>query len=133
MVPLRCPGYPVSGQTGNREELRFFDGNPVFLVRASPCTPRIRYRTRLEIRRFLSEMRRSTHKLARQDYALFSTIVYTGLRLSEATRALWGDVGLRRRQLLVRLAKGGRQESRHIPGRLLHATRMSKIVGLPKR
>jgi hypothetical protein len=21
VVPLRCPGYPVSGQTGNREEL----------------------------------------------------------------------------------------------------------------
>ena len=95
-------------------------GNPAFLVKASPCTPRIRYMTRPEIRRFLNEMRRSKHQLARRDYALFSTIVYTGLRLSEATRALWGDVDLRRRRLLVRLAKGGGQEIRYIPGCLLY-------------
>jgi integrase/recombinase XerC len=78
--------------------------------------------TRPEVRRFLNGIGRSTHKLARRDYALFSTIVYTGLRLSEAARALWvwGDVDLRRRRLLVRLAKGGRQEMRHISGRLLH-------------
>ncbi len=102
------------------ESTKRTDGNPAFLVKGSPCTPPIRYMTRSEVRRFLNEMRRSTHKLARRDFALFSTIVYTGLRLSEAARALWGDVDLRRRRLLVRLVKGGRQEMRHIPGRLLH-------------
>ena len=102
------------------ESTKRTDGNPAFLVKGSPCTPPIRYMTRPEVRRFLNDMRRSTHRLARRDYAFFSTIVYTGLRLSEAARTLWGDVDLRRRRLLVRLAKGGRQEMRHIPGRLLH-------------
>jgi integrase/recombinase XerC len=102
------------------ESTKRTDGNPAFLVKGCPCTPPIRYMTRPEVRRFLNEMRRSKHQLARRDYALFSTIVYTGLRLSEATRALWGDVDLRRRRLLVRLAKGGGQEMRNIPGRLLH-------------
>lgn len=96
------------------------DRSPAFLVKSSPCTPPIRYMTRREVRHFRAGIRRSPHRLARRDYALFSTIAYTGLRLSEATRALWGDLDLRRRRLLVRSAKGGRPETRHIPRRLLY-------------
>jgi len=95
------------------------DGNPAFFVKTSPCMSPVRYMTRNEIRCFLDGIRRSTHRLARRDYVLFSTIAYMGLRLSEATQALWGDLDLGRRQLLVRSAKGGRPQIRHIPRRLL--------------
>lgn len=94
------------------------DRNPAFLVKASPCRPPVRYLTRREIRHFLAGIRRSTHRLARRDHALFSTIAYTGLRLSEAARALWGDLDLRRHRLLVGSTKGGGPEIRHIPRRL---------------
>lgn len=96
------------------------DRSPAFLVKSSPCTPPIRYLTRREVRHFLAGIRRSTHRLARRDYALFSTIAYTGLRLSEATRALWGDLDIRRRRLLVGSTKGGRPAIRHIPRQLLY-------------
>lgn len=46
-------------------------GNPAFLVKSSPCTPPIRYMTRPEVQRFLKEIRRSTHQLARRDHAPF--------------------------------------------------------------
>lgn len=108
--------------------------NPAFFVKTSPCTPPVRYMTRREVRQFLAGIRRSTHRLARRDYALFSTIAYTGVRLSEATRALWGDLDLPRRRLLVRSAKGGRPEIRHLPRRLLHtlfALRREVEDGIP--
>lgn len=75
--------------------------------------------TRGDLRRFLSGIERSIHPLARRDHALFSTLAYTGVRLSEITRAVWGDLDLRHRLLLLRSVKGGGAETRHVPRRLL--------------
>jgi len=72
-----------------------------------------------ELRRFLSGIERSVHPLARRDHALFSTLAYTGVRLSEITRSVWGDLDLRHRRLLLPSVKGGRAETRHVSRRLL--------------
>jgi integrase/recombinase XerC len=71
-----------------------------------------------EVRHFLSGIDRSAHRLARRDHALFSTIVYTGVRLSEIARVVWDDLDLRRRVLRFHSVKGGHPATRHVPRRL---------------
>lgn len=83
--------------------------NPAFFVRWSPtCAPPVRYMTRGEVRRLLSIIRRSDHPLAPRDYALFSALAYTGVRLSEITGVVWADLDGRHCLLRLRCAKGGR-------------------------
>jgi integrase len=71
-----------------------------------------------EVRHFLSSIDRSAHRLARRDHALFSTIVYTRVRLSEVARVVWDDLDLRRRVLRFHSVKGGYPAIRHVPRRL---------------
>ena len=72
-----------------------------FTVRLSRrCAPRAGHMTHAELQRFLAGIARSRHRLAARDYALFSTLAYTGVRLSEVTGAVWADLDERRRLLL---------------------------------
>lgn len=94
--------------------------SPAFFVRSSAgCAPLVGHMTRREVQGFLSGIRRSDHRLAVRDHALFSTLAYTGVRLSEITGAVWADLDERRRLLLLRSTKGGRAETRHVPRLLL--------------
>lgn len=93
--------------------------NPASLVKAgTTCAPLVGYMTRREMRQFLAGIRGSAHRLARRDHALFATMAYTGIRLSEVARAAWSDLDVRRRRLLLRVVKGGHAETRHVPRRL---------------
>lgn len=93
--------------------------NPASLVRVCSYTPPVVYMTRREVRHFLACIERADHQLAVRDHALLAMLAYTGLRLPEVAGVRWADLNLRRRQLLVRSAKGGRPEVRHISRRLL--------------
>ncbi|MBM4443259.1 MAG: tyrosine-type recombinase/integrase [Candidatus Rokubacteria bacterium] len=94
--------------------------NPAFLIRTFPVSEGpICYMSRRDISRFLVAIKRSRHRLARRDYALFSTIAYMGLRLSEAAQVAWGDFDEGRRRLVLKSAKGGRRAVRHVPWRVI--------------
>ncbi len=82
------------------------------VVTAALPTP---YMTRTEIARFLHTISESRNSLAARDYALFATLAYTGIRLSEVVRVRSHDVDIARRMLQLQRTKGGRQERRHLP------------------
>jgi integrase/recombinase XerC len=130
-VQLKVDGTPKRASTVNRAKsvIRAFfrwcqqtgvtERNPAAHVRlavtATPVTPHM---TRVELARFLRMIRRFRHPLAFRDYALFATLAYTGIRLSDIIRLGGSDVDLVHRQLLLRRTKGGRSERRHLPARL---------------
>lgn len=74
--------------------------------------------TRMEVGRFLRTIEQSRHPLAARDHALFATLAYTGIRLSDVIRLRVSDINPHYPQLLLRRTKGGRQESRCLPARL---------------
>lgn len=101
------------------ERTRRIERSPAFLVQCAPlCAPVVRYMSRRELQIFLARIKRSGHRLARLDHALFSTIAYTGVRLSEASKVVWADLDLQHRRLCLRSVKGGGVDSRHVPPRL---------------
>jgi len=101
------------------QQTGLIERNPAAHVRlavtAAPVTPHM---TRVELARFLQIIRRNRHPLALRDYALFATLAYTGIRLSDVIRLHRSDVDLRHRQLVLRRTKGDRRERRYLPARL---------------
>lgn len=101
------------------QQIGLIERNPAahlrFAVTAPPVTPHM---TRAELNRFLRTIRRSRHPLAERDHALFATLAYTGIRLSDVIRLRTRDVDLVHRQLLLRRTKGGRCEVRPLSARL---------------
>ena len=144
-IQLKVDGTPKQASTVNRVKsvIRAFarwcqqagltEHNPAAHVRlavtAAPITP---YMTRVELNRFLGMMRRSRHPLALRDYALFATLAYTGIRLSDVIRLKPSDVDLLQGQLLLRQTKGGRREARHMPARLRPVLSLYIRRGQPK-
>ena len=115
---LRRNGTEKAGTTLNRTRsvIRTFfawcedgariSGSPAFFVRSSiERVPRAGHMTRRELQRFLFGIRHSNHRLAPRDHALFSTLAYTGVRLSEAAGAVWADLDERGGRLRLRSTK----------------------------
>lgn len=101
------------------QQTGLIERDPAAHVRlAVTATPVTAHMTRRELNRFLGMIRRSRHPLALRDYALFATLAYTGIRLSDVIRLRPSDVDLFQGQLLLRRTKGGRCEPRHLPARL---------------
>lgn len=94
------------------------------VVAAAPPTP---FMTRTEIARFLHTIGESRNPLAARDYALFGTLAYTGIRLSEVVRVRAHDVDIARRLLHLQRTKGGRQERRQLPAVLRRI--LSRYIG----
>lgn len=107
------------------QQIRLIDRNLAAHVRlavtTNPVTPRM---TRAQLAWFLWTMRRTQYPLADRDYALFATLAYTGIRLSDVIHIRPSDVDLLHRQLLLRQTKGGRSERRYLP------VRLSRILSL---
>ena len=129
---LRRNGTGKAGTTLNRTRsvIRTFfawcvdsariPSSPAFFVRPLiGSVPRVGHMTRRQLERFLFGIRHSNHRLAPRDHALFSTLAYTGVRLSEAAGAVWADLDERGGRLHLRSTKGGHAETRHVPRRLL--------------
>lgn len=130
-VQLMVDDTPKQASTVNRtksviraffrwcQQTGLIERNPAARVRlALTVTPVTPHMTRAELARFLRMMRGSRHPLAPRDYALFTTLAHTGIRLSDVIRLRASDVDLFHRQLLLRRTKGGRCEPRHLPTRL---------------
>ncbi len=130
-VQMKGDGSPKQASTVNRAKsvIRAFfrwckqtglsRQNPAAHVRlACVPIPPARHFTHAEVGRFLGTIRRTRHPLAARDHALFATLAFTGIRLSEATRLQCSDIDLRHRRLVLRRTKGGRQETRPLPIRL---------------
>ena len=83
------------------------------------CEPAVCYMTRPELRRFLAVIRRSRCRLAQRDHAMFATLVYTGVRLSELLGIRWGDLDGRTGRLFLRTVKGGGSATRHVSRQVL--------------
>ncbi len=99
MVHLKADGTPKQASTVNRaksviraffrwcEQTDLIERNPAAHVRLIiASTPATRHMTREEASRFLRTIRHARHPLAARDYALFATLAYTGIRLSDAIR-----------------------------------------------
>ena len=84
-------------------------------VASRPLTPHM---SRTEVERFLGTICHARHPLAIRDHAMFATLAYAGIRLSEVIGLQVDDLDLRRRQLVLRRTKGGWMERRHLPARL---------------
>jgi len=130
-VQQKIDGTPKQVATVNRtksviraffrwcQQTGLINRNPAAHVRlavtASPSTPHM---TRAELARFFRIIRSSPYSLADRDYAMFATLAYTGIRLSDAIRLKTSDVDFLYRQLLLQHTKGGRREHRYLPDRL---------------
>lgn len=130
-LQLKVDGMPKQTSTinGAKSVIRAFfrwcaqtgllERNPAAHVRLALASfPVTRHMTRLEVGRFLQTIRQAHHPLSVRDRALFTTLAYTGIRLSDVIRLCQSDVDLRRRQLVLRRTKGGRRERRYLPVRL---------------
>jgi integrase/recombinase XerC len=130
-VQTKADGTPKQASTINRtksvirafcrwcEQTGLIERNPAAHVRlAVTATPVTRHMTRDEVGRFLRTIQRSRHPLAARDHALFATLAYTGIRLSDVIGLRASDMNRQHRQLLLRRTKGGRRESLPVPARL---------------
>lgn len=130
-VQLKTDGTPKQATTVNRtksviralfrwcEQMGLVKRNPAAHVRlAVASAPVTRHMTRAEVSRFLRTIRRARHPLSLRDHALFATLAYTGIRLSDVIRLKRSDVDLRHRELVLRRSKGDRRERRYLPVRL---------------
>ena len=127
-VLLKAEGAPKRVSTINRtksiirsffrwsERAGFIDQSPAAYMRSAVASrPLTSHMTRSELERFLGTIRHARHPLAIRDYAMFATLAYVGIRLSEVIGLQADDLDLRRRQLVLRRTKGGRMECRHLP------------------
>ena len=90
--------------------------NPAAHMRSAVASrPRTSHMTCTELERFLGTIRHARHPLALRDHAMFATLAYAGIRLSEVIGLQADDLDLRRRQLVLRRTKGGRMACRHMP------------------
>ena len=130
-VQLKTEGMSKQASTINRaksviraffrwcDQTGLMKRNPAAHVRLAVASPPVaRHMTRAEVSRFLRTIRDARHPLAARDHALFATLAYTGIRLSDVIYLHRSDVDLRHRQLVLRRAKGGRKERRYLPARL---------------
>jgi site-specific recombinase XerD len=93
--------------------------NPAVHIRLAVAPPSVMaHMTRQEVRRFLDTIRQGRNPLASRDHALFATLAYTGVRLSDAVRLRRTDLDFGRRRVHLRRTKGGRREQRHVPNGL---------------
>jgi site-specific recombinase XerD len=131
LAQMKADGAPKQASTVNRnksvirvffrwcEQYGLVERNPAAHVRLATISPPvIRHMTRAEVCRFLQTIQQSRHPLAARDHALFATLAYTGIRLSDVSRLQVSDIDLRHRQLLLQRTKGGGREQRHLPTRL---------------
>ena len=122
-VQSKADGAPRLASTINRtksviraffawcERSRRIARSPAAHVRlAATCAGITRHMTRRELERFLVTIRRSRHPLAPRDHAVFATLAYTGVRLSDAVHLQVSDLDRPGGRLILRRAKGGRRE-----------------------
>jgi len=131
-VLLKSDGAPKRASSVNRaksiiraffgwcERARLVERSPAASVRLTVASiPAPAYMTRGELQRLLRTIRHARRGLARRDHALFATLAFTGIRLSDAVGLRRSDVDLRRRELILRRTKGGSAGRRNLPARLL--------------
>ena len=127
-VMLKAAGAPKRVSTINRtksiirsffrwcERAGFIEQSPAAHMRSAIASgPLTSHMTRTELDRFLGTIRHARHSLAIRDHAMFATLAYVGIRLSEVTGLQADDLDLRRRELVPRRTKRGQMECRHLP------------------
>jgi integrase len=93
--------------------------DPARHVRLAPAPVSIRARlSAAELRRLLRTINTSRHRLAERDYALFTLLSMTGIRLSNAIQLRVGDLDLEEGSMILARTKRGGSRVCYLPERL---------------